>query len=282
MSGYLGNIRNDYNSYRRLINFYHSNKNKFSESINIKLDWFPANTCSMLGALLSLLQDNLNTIGIDPKRSGNILERNGFLAFFGHRKLTDFYNTTISYQVLNPEDDRYFNNYVFKEFLSKPDLPAMTNALKKKLAESIYEIFINAKMHSGTDRIFTCGQFYPAKKKIEFMITDLGIGIREVINRRFKSNLTAIQAIEWAMIEGNTTKEGVSGGIGFALLKEFIEKNKGVIQIISNEGFWELNQNEISKASFEQEFPGTAINISVSTDDSAHYSLIGELSDNIF
>jgi len=37
VSGYHGNIRNNYDSYRRLINFYHSNKNKFSESIIFKI-----------------------------------------------------------------------------------------------------------------------------------------------------------------------------------------------------------------------------------------------------
>ena len=46
----LGNIQNDYDSYNKLINFYHKSKNEW-ETIEIQLGWFSANSCSMLGAL---------------------------------------------------------------------------------------------------------------------------------------------------------------------------------------------------------------------------------------
>ena len=276
-------INNDFNSYQRMIEYYHDKKELFFETLDIKLaGWFSANSCSMLGAILSKLQDNLNVIHVDAGNARNILERNGFLSFFGHEKTVDINNTTISYQHLSPEDDRYFNNYVMNEFLNKPDLPDMTKTLKRKLAESIYEIFINAKMHSGSDKIFTCGQFFPKRNEIEFMITDIGIGIREVVNRRFNTNLSSVQAIKWAITEGHTTKQGVSGGIGFSILGEFIEKNRGKIQIISNDGFWESSVSQVSTKFFKHEFPGTVVNISVRTDDDAHYSLVDEPIGEIF
>ena len=158
----------------------------------------------------------------------------------------------------------------------------MTDALKRRLAESIYEIFINAKMHSQTEKIFICGQFFPAKKKIEFMITDIGIGIKNVINNRFNSNLSSIQAIEWAIKDRNTTKNGVSGGIGLALLHEFIKLNQGVVQIVSNDGFWELTESGTTTSNFTGEFPGTMVNISVRTDDLNQYMLSSEKTEDIF
>ena len=151
----LGDIQNNYDSYNKLINFYHNSKYKW-ETIEIQLGWFSANCCSMLGALLTLLQNNFCDIEINAGNATTILEKNGFLSFYGHKKLFDAYGTTIPYKILSPEDDRYFNEYVFKEFLGKSDLPEMSLPLKKKIAESIYEVFINSKMHSKTIKIFIC------------------------------------------------------------------------------------------------------------------------------
>ncbi|MCK5202187.1 MAG: ATP-binding protein [Spirochaetales bacterium] len=284
MSTYnISNIENTFESYRKLISLYTENKEKWIEDIDITISgWFSANICSMLGAILTKLQNELNTVTIDAKDSKDILERNGFLAFFGQKRVFDYQDTTIPYQVLSTEDDRFFNNYVFKEFVSKAELPKMTRVLKNKLTESIYEIFINAKMHSGTSKIFVCGQFFPKKKKIEFMITDTGYGIKNVVNNRFNANLSAVQAIEWAVKDRNTTKENISGGIGLSLLYEFISINKGKVQIISNEGFWQLSNGKITTNTFENEFPGTIVNISVRTDDQNTYMLNSEITDDIF
>jgi len=284
MSSYnINNIQNDFDSYNQLVNLYAQNKNSMFTGINVNLSgWFSANICSMLGAILTKFQDDLNMVGINAGDSKNILERNGFLSFFGHEKVTDYNNTTIPYKVLSIKDDRYFHNYVFREFIGKLASLNMTNALKKKLTESIYEIFINAKMHSKTEKIFVCGQFFPKKHKIEFMITDIGLGIKNVVNGAFNVNLSATQAIKWAMLDKNTTKKGVSGGIGLSLLHEFIKMNKGRVQIVSNEGFWQLDNANITTNSFDNEFPGTMVNISVHTDDTNSYILESEIPDNIF
>ncbi|SMC55802.1 hypothetical protein SAMN02746065_104130 [Desulfocicer vacuolatum DSM 3385] len=279
----LCEIENSYYSYQQLINLYANHKEEWFGDIDVNLyGWFSANSSSVLGAILTKFQNNLNTVRIFAEKSESILKRNGFLSHFGHSKAIDYNHTAIAYQVLSTEDDRYFNNYVFKEFISRPDLPVMTDALKRKLAESIYEIFINAKMHSQTEKIFVCGQFFPKKHKIIFTITDIGIGIKNVVNNRFGSNLSAIQAIEWAIQDKHTTKKDVSGGIGLALLHEFIKLNRGTVQIVSNEGFWELSHTGKVVRSFTNEFPGTMVNISVCTNDANQYMLSKEVTDDIF
>jgi len=101
----------------------------------------------------------------------------------------------------------------------------MTEALKRKISESIYEIFVNAQMHSKSEYIYTCGQFYPKKQKIAFTIVDMGQGFKANINNRFRHNLSSIQAIKWATENGSTTKTDAPGGIGLAILKEFITMN---------------------------------------------------------
>jgi hypothetical protein len=283
---YFENVNNDYDSYNYLIRFYHQNKNRTYESIDISFqnaNWIAANTCSMIGAIFQKLQNSFNTIRLldmDSKLR-EIFLRNGFLAFFGHQRVTNHLHTTIQYLKLSPKDGRFFSEYIRDDLLNKEAMPAMSTRLKKKIFEGIYEIFINAAMHSETkEGIFTCGQFFPRKNVIEFMITDLGIGMRNRINRYLGVSFSAVDAIEWAMAERNTTKSSDSGGLGLAILKSFITMNKGKIQVISNDGFWEFSETGVFSRFFEDEFPGTAVNICINTDDPMHYMLKEETVDD--
>lgn len=275
------NINNNYDSFNYLINFYHRNRNHLFKKIQIsfsKVSWIAANTCSMIGAIFQKLLNSFNTIELlhmDAKVK-DILARNGFLAFLGHERINDIKGTTIKFLKLSPKDSRFFSNYIRDDLLSKEAMPDMSFRLKKKVTEGIYEIFINAAMHSETKEIFTCGQFFPNKNTIEFMLTDLGIGMKNEINRHLNPPLSAVGAIEWAMQERNTTKSGDSGGLGLAILKSFISLNKGKIQVVSNDGFWQFSEGGIFNKFFDGEFPGTAINICIKTDDQMSYMLADE------
>lgn len=110
----------------------------------------------------------------------------------------------------------------------------------------------------------------------------MGIGIPDVLKKRFGKKIDSLSAIPWAMTEGNTTKQGVSGGIGLAILKEFITLNKGKIRVISGDGFWQMYEDSTEGRRFEKPFPGTSVNIEVRTDDPANYALAGEISGSIF
>ena len=152
--------------------------------------------------------------------------------------------------------------------------------VKEKIVEAIYEIFVNAQIHSETKAIYTCGQFYPLKNKIEFTLVDTGIGFKNRINSRFDKSLSAIQAIQWAVQDRKTTKREISGGLGLPLLREFIMMNHGKLQIVSNEGFYEFQKGNESARQFSGQFPGTIINLQFSTDDRNLYSLTSEIDEN--
>jgi hypothetical protein len=66
------------------------------------------------------------------------------------------------------------------------------------------------------------------------------------------------------------------------LLHEFIKLNKGFVQIVSNEGYWELNDRGEFVYTFTDEFPGTMVNISVCTNDTNQYMLSNEAIEDIF
>ncbi len=281
----LVKINNTYESFQGLIHFYEKHKNELFGDIHLEIQYFfAANMSAALGAVLDKFTANLNGIHFDylsPKIE-EILLKNDFLTYFGKQRAVDVNNTTIKYQKLKLTDGKYFKNYVIEELIEGyiTDLPQMSQGVKEKMVEAIYEIFVNAQIHSETKFIYTCGQFFPNKNKIEFTIVDTGMGFREKINRRFGSNLSATQTIKWAVEEKRTTKEDISGGLGLAILKEFITVNKGKMQIVSNDGFYQFDEDGEFLKLFKGEFPGTIINLQFKTDDPNNYLLKSEIDIN--
>ncbi len=276
----LANIDNTFESYQQLIDLFQDNKEKHFSNIELSITrWFSANMSAALGAILDKLQENLNTIKFVhiSQDTEQILKKNNFLSYFGYPSVDDSNHTTMPFLKLKATDGKFFSDYVYNELLSRNELPYMSDRVKDKITEAIYEIFVNAQIHSESEQIYTCGQFFPIKNKIEFTIVDVGIGFKDKINKRFKTKMNAIQAIRWAVQNRNTTKIDISGGIGLALLKEFIAKNKGAMQIISNDGFYQYGKTEKKAKLFDGFFPGTIVNLQFRTDDNHLYNLKTEI-----
>ncbi len=281
----LTTINNTFESFQSLIQLYETHKDELFGDIHLEIrHFFAANMSAALGAVLDKFTANLNDIHFDylSPQIETILLKNDFLTYFGKQRAVDIHNTTIKFQKLKPTDGKYFKNYVIEELIEghTTDLPKMSKGVKEKMIEAIYEIFVNAQIHSETEFIYTCGQFFPTKNKIEFTIVDTGIGFKEKVNRRFGSNLRATQAIKWAVEEKKTTKEGISGGLGLAVLREFVNVNKGKMQIISNQGFYQFDSDGETLNEFQGEFPGTIVNLQFRTDDNNNYSLKSEIDVN--
>lgn len=279
----LKNIQSTAKDYDLLTNFFAEHKDEWFSTIHLSLkNWFNANMAAPLGALLDLLQENINTIQfdhIDPKIE-TILRKNDFLSHFSFPSQHDIHNTTISYQKLKPDDSRYFQQYVNSQLFGRPELPTMSNGLRKKMAEAIFELFVNAQIHSETKNIYTCGQFFPMKNTIQFCIVDTGIGFQERIRRRFNQEFSPVESILWAVQDRHTTKTNVSGGIGLALLHEFAKQNRGCIQIISGKGFYQYDSKGTHTELLSAPFIGTIVNVSFKTDDVNNYALVDDQLDN--
>ncbi len=277
----LKNVNPDKNGYMQLNKLYSNYQDEFVISFDLKIiQWFNACLCAPLGAILDKLNnDSWVTAKIDSLIGNNILQRNEFLSYYGFDKIRDDKHTTIRYLKLQPSDSRFFNSYITDELVNHPALPSLSDPLKKKITESIYEMFVNAQMHSQTKFIYTCGQFFPKHHSIWFSITDLGVGFKHNINHRFNADLTSAQAIEWAVKNGHTTKTNITGGIGLALLKEFIAKNSGTMQIVSGDGFYSFTASNECSYTLDFEFPGTIITMEFKTNDSNSYCLASEISE---
>ena len=283
----LHDIQRDQSGFKKLVSLYAQTKDSSFEDIEIDMGtatWFSADMCAPFGAILYRLGENGNTIllsNIKPEVD-KILSKNGFFSYYGQRRIPDIWGTTIAYRRFDIDHSREFASYVEHEFLGRSEMPEMSPGLLKKFHNSLFEIFSNAVLHSCTEAIFSCGQFFPKDSKLNFVVADLGTGIRENIKTHLKLNLPPEKAIDWATQEYHTTKRRISGGMGLKLLCEFIDLNGGYIRIASDAGYWQRSNGETIVKRLYYPFPGTVVGLEINTADESAYTLSSELDpDNI-
>lgn len=246
-----------------------------------KVTFLEANLCALLGTIFEMIESNDNHIeikNIQPQVE-TILRKNEFLIPFGYNKIYDNYATALIYKKFTPNDDLGFNAYIRNELLNKPQFPSHSEKLGKEITRNIFEIYENARTHGQCDYIHTCGQFFPKKpdKPLHFTIVDKGVNIKQNVSAFFNEDINASDAIEWAMKKGNTTKTGdTSGGLGLAVIFDFIKLNRGKIQVISSDGFYEFKDGKVTKNKLKSIFDGTIVNIKFNLNDANYYFLSDE------
>ena len=279
----LTSIEQDSSSFGTLARLYTEMKNCIFETIEVDMrrtTWFDADMCAVLGAILYKLSivNDIELTNIHPSVR-SILSKNGFLSHYGHERIPDHWSTTITYHRFNLEDGRYFFDFINNKFVRRNEMPAMSDGLLRKFREGIFEIFSNSVLHSKTELgIFACGQFYPTRQRLRFTIADLGIGIRDNIYQETGKLMEPEYAIAWATEVGNTTKTGnIPGGLGLDLLCKFIDLNNGCIRIISDAGYWCMNQNQVELKKLSHAFPGTVVSVEINTSDQRSYRLSDDI-----
>lgn len=249
--------------------------------------FFEANMAAPMYTVIARLRNELNDVSVVnmPSAVDRILKKNHFLTIFKKDILRDTNQTTIPFKIFKLQAGEQFSDYL-DIYMNGRGIPTMSAALTKRFRQSLLEIFLNAAIHSQSGPgVFTCGQFYPQKHRLDFTIADAGVGIRENVRRYTgKAKMNSCTAIQWALVEGHTTKTGKQpGGLGLKLLKDFIRMNKGKLQIVSRFGYYEFSAHGESIVKMDHDFPGTCVNIEINTQDTSSYCLKSELSsDDIF
>jgi len=285
----VGDINSKYEGFAALTNLYRFVSACPDRDFNVDMSgvsWMEANMCAPLGAVLYdyALGNKIVLLGMNTKLQ-TLLQRNGFLPNFGFKceRLKDTSGTTIEYIRFGHEDLPKFKDYVADHFVGK-GIPDMSAQLHRRFRESIAEIFQNSAFHSETSKgIFACGQYFPRYNRLDFSIADLGIGFRQRILNNLGLSFNDEAAISWATSGDNTTRQredGKPGGLGLKLLKEFIQLNRGIIQIVSYNGYWRFDADGVTTNSFSSPFPGTVVNIEINTADKQSYCLASELDAN--
>jgi len=286
-----GKVYSSYGGYTHLIQLHNSLKDISNHKIFLNFSectWFEANLTAILAAITDSANKRGNTIqpiNLSSKIK-DVFQRNHFLRSFGYGKIIDENKTIIILEKFHPREDSRFAQYIRNELLNKRDFPKLSRMAAKKINESIFELFENARTHGQCEYIYACGQYYPQNRppRIDFTIVDMGKTIKTNVNQFLKKDMQGDEAIEWALEYGHTTKTGnISGGLGLDLILEFIKLNKGKFQIVSADGFWQYSKYRITKNSFDVPFPGTIANLEFNLDDKDYYRLMEEISqDNIF
>ncbi len=283
-------IRSNHNGFDSIASITVKTKDFWLDSIELDFStcsFFEANMTAPLYAVIAQLRDDLNDVSIVnvPLEVSTILRKNKFLNVFNQPDLPDTNQTTLPFKIFKLSAGDQFNDYL-DIYLNGKGIPDMSEALTKRFRQSLFEIFLNATIHSQSGSgIFACGQFYPNKHQLDFTISDAGVGILEnVRNYTTKRPLDSCKASEWAMTEGNTpTPDNQPGGLGLKLIKDFIQMNGGKFQIVSRYGYYEFSANNLFVQKMENDFPGSCINIEINTKDTSSYCLKSELqSEDIF
>lgn len=122
---------------------------------------------------------------------------------------------------------------------------------------------------------------------LDITFVNLGKSVVENVNNfltsKRKDTISSCKTLEWAFIEGNTTKQ-VPGGLGLAILKQFIGMNEGTIQMISGDAMLEINGSVSTDTKLEKWFPGTIVTVEFNCDDDKTYMMTDEVQDmdNLF
>lgn len=273
-------IYSDLQGFASLADIY--DKVKLCEFEMIQLDfrhttWFDANMLAMLGAIVeSAWTNEFRMVNLNPDLE-KIFQRTRYSYFVGD-SLPDHSQKTVEYRKSKVGEIGSFEKYLEKKLLAHPEMPRMSKLLKKKIKESILEIFNNVKTHGTCDFAFSCGQYYPTKGRLDFTIVDIGRTIKINVEDYLEKSISGKEAIEWAVSENTTTKkDNIPGGLGFTLIRDFLSKNEGKIQVASANGYWLETAGVKESEDLDVSFQGTAVNLEFNVNDTSSYCLSSEL-----
>lgn len=278
-------LKANQSGYAFLAGLYHSVSGQADRSLTVdfsKVSSVDGNLAAALGAILDKLVDEGFTILLSwptSKQVRQVLSRNHFFQAWKLKTNSEDRENYIDYKKFKSNDSASFKKYIDDGLIHKQRFPQHTELVAEYIIENIYEIYTNAIMHGKTEYVYSCGEYFESKHVLEMTIVDCGLTIPGNVNSFFKSKqqnlISDCEAINWAFVEGNTTKN-IPGGLGLAILKDFIRMNNGSIQVVSGYGMIEIHGNEVEQFLLNVEFPGTIVNMKFNFDDKKEYFMAGE------
>jgi anti-sigma regulatory factor (Ser/Thr protein kinase) len=278
LAGYLNG---DYRGFHRLFRISDLVRNS-TDDIEFAFggcNFLAPNAVSFIGGLTVLALREGRQVFFDrtnlPDEVRSHIERNGFLDAFqlgNNRRIKD---TTVPFRVDEQEDTNAFTDYLANFWLTDDRIhiePNLRNALVSCVIEAYINVFDHADSQVG---VATCGQFFPKIKELTLTLVDFGVGIPHNVRAFLREpDKPDIDAIGWAFQAGNTTKRDKSSrGLGLKLLKNFVQKNNGKLEVYSDNGYIALDSSGEHTFNYGTKFSGTVIQITLRCDDLQHYAL---------
>lgn len=218
-----------------------------------------------------------------------------FLSYFHHQYQTVYpqgkYIGFRMHPKLDKLDEEELYAHIDEELLTSEKI-LLSDSLKEDIVTKIIELFINAFGHGIKDAatslsVISCADYLQNDKILSLSIVDFGQGIaKHVINYHVKNNIAfnndEIEAVKWALLEGNSTKtdsfqEHIPRGLGLSLLQEFISKNRGSLDIYTNSCHVYLDKNgQYIVHKMPVYIEGTVISIKIKCNQNVKYSYANE------
>lgn len=237
-----GSISTTHYGHQKLIALFNQCREYFDTSITVcfrDLTWIDANMAALLQAIVRKLEkeNNLELVADldESTQQFRVLFGNGlFESDVSHLLNT---GTSIRLKEFYTKDNDDFVKYIENDFIDFPNL-SLNETSKETIIQSLIEVFTNYEIHAKAHYpIFLCGQYYPTKRILKFTIVDLGIGFLKPIQAQVEIIDTYAKAIDWALVEGNTTKTDAPGGLGLCELRSSMEENNGSLEIVSGNAY---------------------------------------------
>lgn len=238
-----------------------------------KCTFIKNNAVAYLGGLVKLIEARGGTVKIDvdsiPAKTKSYLSDNNFLAHCGF-EIPPRNENIIPIRHDDMQNTNSYIDYLYDNWLGNRWVQ-FSNDLKDAIINKLLEIYLNAYEHS-TSSIGTvsCGHYYPNLKVLKLTLVDFGIGLVKNV-RQFdsNSNMTVAEAFKWAFSSGTSTKtdEKYGRGNGLDVLKSFIYKNSGKIEVYSNNGYALMHKGKSFYPPFNETFDGTLVNITIQCDE---------------
>jgi hypothetical protein len=206
---------------------------------------------------------------LDPKIRNN-LDRNGFLKSFGHEQQLPTGNA-IPYFCHTHIDKPSIHDYLSQQWLGRGWLD-ISDPLKNVIIGKVMELYNNAFQHSQSlIGLVMCGQRYSQRGRLHLTLADFGRGIPQTVRSLPENaNLSSIDALKWALAEGNSTSDADISGFGLSVLCSFLLDNQGELKIFSNDGYLRIKAGKIEYAQHKVNFSGTLIDLDIQCDKSVY------------
>jgi len=242
------------------------------------------NAVAFLGGLARTMQSDSKMLGFDWGTLHDDIQtnlaQNGFLSHVGGFT-SPWAGNSIPYREDNGLNSDSIVYYLKTKWLQRGWIN-VSPLLADNITTNLVEIYLNAFEHSKSERVFTCGQYYPQLNQLILSVADFGVGIpynvREFMKRtKTGADIKSDYALRWAFAPGTTTVGGMSRGMGLDILKNFVKVNKGSLSLFSHDAYVIVDSDSEKYLTHDCSFHGTIMHITLQCDETL-YILPEELS----
>jgi len=287
ISGYNNDEPEDYERLFKIANAIRSSGNDVLFDFN-ECQFLAQNTIAFMGGLTAWIIFKKRKVSYSLEGISSAVRKhindNGFLEAFqignntGHVK-----DTAVPFKIDVKQDEIGFINYLLNNWLltSRIDIG---DDLKQLLVACVSEAYLNVFHHANSPiGVSICGQYFPNKQELDITLIDFGVGIPYNVNNFLPNSLTSPKALLWALKGNTTTTHGMARGLGLKILKNFVQRNSGKLEIYSDTGYVLIDKDGEKSYEISTPFNGIVIQVTLRCDWN-HYNLegfLGEISPSI-